>query len=227
MSLKCLLLDLDGTLVDTAPDMARTLNELRAEHGLPPLSLPTVRAHVSHGVRMLIRLAFGLTEEDPRFANLRERYLEIYRDGLTRESRLFPGMEDLLQACESRSIKWGIVTNKTAALTHPLLAALGVEHRAACIICGDTMSRSKPHPDPLLEASRRTEVVPGDCLYVGDAQRDIEAGRRAGMKTLIARFGYIGQSEQLDEWQADGIVNHPLDILGWLLEPTLPSDRAA
>jgi len=216
MSTRCLLLDLDGTLVDTAPDMTRTLNALRAEHALPPLPLATVRPHVSHGVRMLIRLGFGITEEDPRFADLRARFLEIYRDCLTQESRLFPGMDDLLGACESRIVKWGVVTNKPASLTHPLLAALGLDRRAACIVSGDSTRRNKPHPEPLLEASRLVELAPADCLYVGDAQRDIEAGRRAGMKTLIAMFGYIGHTERPDEWQADGMIDHPLDILGWL-----------
>ena len=216
MSARCLLLDLDGTLVDTAPDMAYALNALRGEHGLPALSLETIRPHVSHGVRMLIRLGFGLTEEDPRFADLRARFLEIYQGRLVHESRLFPGMEALLSACEARAIKWGVVTNKPASLTHPLLAALALDRRAACVVAGNGVRKNKPHPEPLLEASRLVGTLPESCIYVGDAQRDIEAGRRAGMTTLIALFGYIADSERPQEWQADGMVHHPMEILGWL-----------
>jgi phosphoglycolate phosphatase len=219
MNLSCLLLDLDGTLVDTAPDMAGALNGLRAEHGLPPLASELIRPHVSHGVRMLIRLGFGLTEQDPRFPGLRARFLELYRACLTQDSRLFPGMEEVLDACESRALKWGVVTNKPETLAQPLLAALGLERRAACVVAGDGVRRNKPHPDPLLEASRLIGLAPKSCLYVGDAECDIEAGRRAGMRTLVALFGYIGRSERPHEWQADGMVRHPRDILGWLPQP--------
>ena len=212
---RCLLLDLDGTLVDTAPDLAQTLNLLRREHELEPLAFELIRPHVSHGARMLIRLGFGLLEEDPRFEPLRLRFLEIYQEYLTHASRPFPGMEELLSAVEARGMSWGVVTNKPARFTHPLLAGLDLERRAACIVSGDTTPRSKPHPEPLLHAARTLGLDPEDCIYVGDAQRDIEAGRGAGMRTLVAMFGYIAESERPHEWQADGMVHHPLEILDW------------
>lgn len=211
----CLLLDLDGTLVDTAPDFAHTLNLLRAEHGLGPLDSDIVRPHVSHGVRMLIRLGFGLLEGDERFEALRQRFLELYRTHLVRESRPFPGMTDVLAAIEARGMRWGVVTNKPAAFTHPLLAGLELEQRAACIVSGDTTAHAKPHPAPLLHAAKLLDLAPRDCLYVGDDRRDIDAGRSAGMRTLVAMFGYIPTAERPQEWQADGLVHHPTEILSW------------
>lgn len=217
----CLLLDLDGTLVDTAPDMAYALNLLRAEHGLPALAHELIRPHASHGVGMLIRLGFGLLEEDPRFAPLRLRFLEIYREHLVRASCLFPGMSELLGQIEARGIPWGVVTNKPAWLTEPLLTGLGLAQRAACIVSGDTTPKPKPHPGPLLHAARTIGLRPDVCLYVGDACRDIEAGRSAGMRTLVATFGYIRETDQPEEWQADGFAHHPLEILDWISPLTL------
>jgi phosphoglycolate phosphatase len=215
-ALRCLLFDLDGTLVDTAPDLAATLNALRAEHGLQSLDFGTIRPHVSHGARALVRVGFGIGEEDARFAALRERFLALYRAHLMVHSRLFAGMEELLAALENRGVKWGIVTNKPAWLTEPLAAGLGLAPRAACIISGDSTRNRKPHPEPLLHASALVGVAPAQCLYVGDAQRDIEAGRAAGMKTLVALFGYLGTDDCPHEWEADGLIDHPLDILPWL-----------
>jgi phosphoglycolate phosphatase len=211
----CLLLDLDGTLVDTAPDFVHTLNLLRAEHGLGPLAADIVRPHVSHGVRMLIRLGFGLLEGDERFEGLRQRFLELYRVHLVRESRPFPGMASVLAAIEARGMRWGVVTNKPAAFTHPLLAGLELEKRAACIVSGDTTAHAKPHPAPLLHAAKLLALAPRDCLYVGDDRRDIDAGRGAGMRTLVAMFGYIAAAENPREWQADGLVHRPEEILAW------------
>jgi phosphoglycolate phosphatase len=213
--LRCLLIDLDGTLVDTAPDLAATLNRLRAEHDLVPLPFATIRPHVSHGARALVRVGFGLGEDDTRFAALRERFLALYQEHLTQDSRLFAGMEELLAALEGRGIRWGIVTNKPAWLTEPLAAALGLTRRAACIVSGDSTPNRKPHPEPLLYASALAGVDPAACLYVGDARRDIEAGRAAGMKTLVALFGYLAEDDRPQDWGADGLINHPLDILPW------------
>lgn len=215
-SLRCLLLDLDGTLVDTAPDLAATLNALRAEHGLAPLDFDVIRPHVSHGARAMVRVGFGIGEEDARFADLRERFLALYRDRLAVHSRLFAGMEELLAAVENRGVKWGIVTNKPAWLTEPLAAELGLADRASCIISGDSTRNRKPHPEPLLHASALVGVAPGQCLYVGDARRDVDAGRAAGMRTLVAMFGYLGTDDRPHEWEADGLIDHPLDILPWL-----------
>jgi phosphoglycolate phosphatase len=213
---RCLLFDLDGTLVDTAPDLAATLNTLRAEHGLAPLDFDLIRPHVSHGARAMVRVGFGIGEEDARFSALRERFLALYRDRLMVHSRLFAGMEELLAAVESRGVKWGIVTNKPAWLTEPLAAGLGLAERAACIISGDSTRNRKPHPEPLLHASALVGIAPERCLYVGDARRDVEAGRAAGMRTLVALFGYLGTDDRPHEWEADGLIDHPLDILPWL-----------
>ena len=213
---RCLFFDLDGTLVDTAPDLAATLNALRAEHGRTPLDFAVIRPHVSHGARAMVRVGFGIGEEDARFAALRERFLALYRERLMVHSRLFTGMEELLAALETRGVKWGIVTNKPAWLTEPLTAGLGLAQRAACIVSGDSTRNRKPHPEPLLHACALAAVAPSHCLYVGDARRDIEAGRAAGMRTLVALFGYLGEDDRPHEWAADGFIDHPLDILPWL-----------
>lgn len=215
---RCLLLDLDGTLVDTAPDMAGALNALRAEHGLIALDPELIRPSVSHGARMLIRVGFGLLEDDPRFEPLRDRFLELYAGRVALESRLFPGMAEVLDEVEARGLCWGVVTNKPARFTHPLLAGIGLETRAACIVSGDTTARAKPHPEPLLHAARSLPQAPAACLYVGDAERDIQAGRKAGMRTLVATFGYLAAADRPHEWQPDGLVDHPRQILDWLVQ---------
>lgn len=212
----CFLFDLDGTLVDTAPDLAATLNILRAEHGLEALPFEVIRPHVSHGARAMVHAGFGVDEGNPRFAALRERFLQLYRERLTRHSRLFEGMEEVLSVLENRGVKWGVVTNKPAWLTDPLMADLGLAARAACVISGDSTRNRKPHPEPLLHASALIGVAPEQCLYIGDARRDIEAGRAAGMKTLVAMFGYLGEDDQPHEWDADGMIDDPLDILDWI-----------
>lgn len=212
----CFLFDLDGTLVDTAPDLAATLNVLRAERGLEPLPFDVIRPHVSHGARAMVQVGFGIDERDARFAALRQRFLDLYRERLMQDSRLFDGMDEVLATLENRGVKWGVVTNKPAWLTEPLLRDLGLAPRAACVISGDSTRNRKPHPEPLLHASALVGVAPEQCLYIGDAERDIEAGRAAGMKTLVALFGYLGQDDRPHEWDADGMVDTPLDILDWL-----------
>lgn len=222
----CVLFDLDGTLADTAPDLADTLNALRAEHEAPPLAFDVIRPAASHGARALIRLGFAVEHDDPDFPALRERFLEIYSGRLTRRTRLFPGISELLAAIESHGLKWGIVTNKPARLTEPLLAGLDLDRRAACIVSGDSTANSKPHPEPLLQAARVVGTPPGRCLYVGDARRDIEAGRRAGMHTLVALFGYLAPDDRPREWHADGMVQHPEEIMDWLGLPAVPAAGA-
>lgn len=216
MATRCVLFDLDGTLVDTAPDLAWSLNQVRAEQGLEALPFDTIRPHASHGARALIRCGFELDEDQVGYEPLRQRLLTIYEDNIARESRLFPGMAPLLAELESRAIRWGVVTNKPARFTDPLIAALGLAARTACVVSGDTTLNSKPHPEPLLHASRVVGVSTEDCLYVGDAERDIVAGRDAGMKTLVALFGYLGADDRPQDWQADGLIERPLEILEWL-----------
>lgn len=211
-----MLFDLDGTFADTAPDMARALNRLLAAHGRAPLPFERIRPHVSHGGRAMVRIGFGLTPGDAGFDALREQFLELYAADLARDTAPFPGVPELVSELEGRSIPWGIVTNKPAWLTDPLMAALGYAHRAACVVSGDTAARPKPHPEPVLHACALVAREPGDCWFVGDAERDVAAGRAAGCGTLVALFGYLGDGEDPAAWGADGAIAAPLDLLPWL-----------
>ncbi len=215
-SIKTVLFDLDGTLADTAPDLAFALNEVLREQGRPALPFDTIRPVVSHGGMALIRLGFGMEPDAPGFEDLRQRLLEIYRDNIARETRLFDGMSELLDAIEAQGRNWGVVTNKPSWLTEPLLAQLGVQQRAACIVSGDTLAERKPHPAPLLHACELTGSAAPECVYVGDAQRDIEAGSQAGMHTLVALFGYIGENDEPAGWRADAMIDSPRAILDWI-----------
>lgn len=216
MTIRTVLFDLDGTLADTAPDLAFALNTLLAEQGRSTLPYDAIRPVVSHGAAALVEHGFGIDRQDLRFPPLRERLLEIYQQHLARHTRLFPGMSSLMDALATRDINWGIVTNKPAFLTEPLLEALGIRNEAACVVSGDTTANRKPHPEPMLHACRLAGSEPAECLYVGDAARDIEAGKAAGMRTLVALFGYIGEEDQPERWGADGMIQMPADILEWL-----------
>lgn len=213
---RTVLFDLDGTLADTAPDLARVLNALRAENGRAPLPYDDIRPVVSHGSPGLLKLGFGVTREDPGFGPLRERLLALYAAELCRETRLFPGIADVLRRLQTRGLNWGIVTNKPAFLTDPLVSQLGLPCPPACVVSGDSTANRKPHPDPMLLACARAGSSPAECLYVGDAERDIQAGREAGMKTLVALFGYIMPDERPQEWGADALIRAPHEILDWL-----------
>jgi N-acetyl-D-muramate 6-phosphate phosphatase len=215
-SIRTILFDLDGTLADTAPDLAHTLNLLLQEEGRATLPYDIIRPEVSHGSPALVKLGFGLTREDTDYIRIRDRLLEIYVDNLCRETRLFPGMRELLSALHERGLHWGIVTNKPAFLTEPLVERLGLTKRAACVVSGDTTNNRKPHPEPMHHACELTGSRPDECVYVGDAERDIRAGKDAGMRALVALFGYIGENETPDTWGADGMVKSPMEILDWL-----------
>ena len=217
MSIRTVLFDLDGTLADTAPDLAYALNRVLEEQGRATLPFEAIRPVVSHGGLALTRLGFGIEPEHPDFAPLRQRLLDIYHDNLARKTRLFPGMAELLDSIEQAGMNWGVVTNKPAWLTDPLLAALGLSERAACIVSGDTCANRKPHPEPILHACHLADSLAHQCLYVGDAQRDIEAGRRAGMPTLVALFGYIGADDRPREWNADALSETPQSIWEWIV----------
>ena len=212
----CVLFDLDGTLVDTAPDMANALNRTLVNHGRQPLAFETIRPSVSLGGVALVKLAFELDEADPELDRLRKEFLAIYRDNLSRESCLFPGMELVLAGLEEISASWGIVTNKPAWLTNPLMQDLQLDARTGCIVSGDTLEQRKPHPAPLLHACELLQRNPGETVYVGDARRDIEAGASAGMTTLVAAYGYIDKADNPDDWGADGLVESPEEILSWV-----------
>jgi 2-phosphoglycolate phosphatase len=214
--IRTVLFDLDGTLADTAPDLADALNALLGEEGKAPLPDEIIRPEVSHGASALIRLGFGLRPGDEGFDRLRQRFLERYATSLCRRTRLFDGIPLLLQALAKRDINWGVVTNKPAFLTEPLMAQLAPRPAPACIVSGDTVPNRKPHPQPMLFACARAGSRPEQCLYVGDAERDILAGRHAGMKTLVALFGYISRHETPERWGADGLIRAPGEILEWI-----------
>ncbi|MDD3518652.1 MAG: HAD-IA family hydrolase [Chromatiales bacterium] len=216
---RTVLFDLDGTLADTAPDLAAALDALCREEGREPLPYPRVRNQVSHGTMALLRLAFPEIDTAPDlFERLRARYLDIYSNNRHLDTVLFPGIPAILAYLEKQGFRWGIVTNKPAFLTDPLMNTLGLSTRAACIVSGDTTDRSKPHPKPMLHAAELARTPPEDCLYVGDAARDVEAGRAAGMRTLVALYGYIDETERPTEWGADGLIRDPREILDWILE---------
>lgn len=208
-----ILFDLDGTLVDTAPDLGYALNLQLARHGKPQLSDATIRPFASHGSRGLIGLGFGITPDDANFLALRDEYLELYDQVFTRSPRLFDGMDDLLKALEKQKVKWGIVTNKPRRFTQPLVQSMGLFERAVCVVSGDDAVKPKPSPETLLLACKEAKVRPNQCIYMGDAARDIEAGRAAGMKTVVALFGYIDKTDKPHEWGADAMIQAPKDIL--------------
>lgn len=209
------LFDLDGTLLDTALDLGGALNDLLVEEGRPILPAEAIRPHASHGSGALVKLGFGL-EQGPDFDRLRQRFLDVYAGRVARETQLFPGGEELLLALEAAGLKWGIVTNKPAFLTIPLVSALGLASRAACVVSGDTLPQKKPHPAPLLHAATLAGLAPTACVYLGDAERDIQAARAAGMTPLVALFGYLGERDDPLAWGADGVVSNLTQLLDWL-----------
>jgi phosphoglycolate phosphatase len=210
-----LLLDLDGTLLDTAPDMGGALNRLRAENGLEPLPAAVIRPVVSHGSARLVTLGFPAATGD-EYERLRLRFLDLYSRNLAEHTRLFPGAEVLLAELERQDLPWGIVTNKPAWLTDPLLEALGLGSRAACVVSGDTLPERKPHPLPLLHAADVIGVPPARCVYAGDAERDVQAGRAAGMTTVVAAYGYIPADDDPLSWNPSGMVSEPVELLDWM-----------
>ncbi|MDN5849934.1 MAG: HAD-IA family hydrolase [Nitrococcus sp.] len=213
---KAVLLDLDGTFLDTAPDLIGSLNDLRVEQGLTALAPEPLRPAVSQGGAAMICQGFALSRTDPAFDPLLKRYLAIYRERLSHETRAFPGIDELLSEIEARNLRWGVVTNKPSWLTHPLLEELGYIERCACVISGDCRALHKPNPYSVFEACRQLALTPPECLMLGDAERDIEAARRAGAASVVALFGYIEPNAQVADWGADGSIEHPLELLPWL-----------
>lgn len=210
------LFDLDGTLIDTAPDMAAALDILCDEEQHARLPYSDVRPIVSNGSVALVKLAFGHDVDEQTLERLKARYLEIYQNHLAVHSQLFDEMDTLLKKLENKNIKWGVVTNKPGWLTEPLMESLGLHQRAACIVSADSTENRKPHPEPMYYACRLTGAQPDECIYVGDAKRDIEAGHNAGMKTIVAEYGYIPDSEKTEDWQANYSIQSPSQILDLL-----------
>jgi 2-phosphoglycolate phosphatase len=221
LDVRAVLFDLDGTLADTVGDLAAAVNRIRADRSLPLVPIETFRPHASHGARGMLGAAFGIGRESPEFELLRDMFLDNYAAALCEKTRLFDDADSVLTEIERRGLRWGIVTNKASRFTLPLLEQLALSTRAVAIICGDSTANAKPHPEPLLAAAAALKIDPSECVYVGDAERDIVAGRAAGMKTLIASYGYLGADDTPEHWAADGAIPSLADLLDWLPE-TVP-----
>jgi N-acetyl-D-muramate 6-phosphate phosphatase len=216
LPVEAVLFDLDGTLADSAGDLAGALNRVRADRGLPPVGIAQLRAHASSGARGLLGAGMGITPESPEYAELRETFLSHYAACLAETTTLFPGVAELLGAIDARCLPWGIVTNKFARFTGPVVRALALSQRTAAVVSGDTTGNPKPHPAPLLHAAQILNVPPSRCVYVGDDLRDVVAGNAAGMPTIVAEYGYLGPDEDSRTWPATGWIAEPLALLDWL-----------
>jgi 2-phosphoglycolate phosphatase len=212
LSRRGLLFDLDGTLADTAPDLVAVLNRLLADAGRAPVPYAIARNSVSHGAIGLIRLGFGMASDAPVNADLRQRFLELYQTIGHTNSSLFISLESIHTVCSKIDARWGVVTNKPEFLTLPLLDYLGARQAAGTVISGDTLEQRKPDPAPLLLAASELGVAPEDCIYIGDAERDIVAGKAAGMRTILTSYGYIRPGEDYQSWGADATADHPRRI---------------
>ncbi len=210
-----LLFDLDGTLLDTAADLTAALNHVLELKQLKPLSLDEVRPSISTGVAGLLNLG-GITTKDPIFAILRQKFLDYYRQHICMHTHLFPEVETLINYLQEKKWAWGIVTNKSASLTENLISKFPLLNNANCIIAGDTLKYSKPHPLPLLHGCDCIGCLPKNCIYIGDAKSDIEAANAAGMFSLIALYGFIDANEDVDNWNASAKISSPLDIIQYL-----------
>jgi len=210
------LFDLDGTLADTAADLAAALNRIRVERNLAPMPVIDLRPHASDGTRGMLGAGLGIGRDHPEFPALKDAFLDYYEAELCVRSRLFPGAEGALGEIERRGLRWGIVTNKAARFTLPLLEGLKLAQRAATIVCGDTTAQSKPHPAPLLHAAAALDLDASACVYVGDAERDVLAARAAGMAALVAHYGYIAREAHPESWAPDGFIEALPEVLDWL-----------
>ncbi|NYT66490.1 HAD-IA family hydrolase [Alcaligenaceae bacterium] len=211
---KLVLFDFDGTLADTAPDLAEAANKQRARKGLAPLPHEDYRSAASHGARGLLQVGLNMGTNHPEYTQFRQQFLDDYEANMTVLSTLFVGIEDLLATLKDQGYAWGIVTNKMEYLALPLIQHLGLAQDCAVTVGGDTTAHPKPHPAPLLYAADKAGFAPKDCIYVGDDERDIIAGKAAGMATIIAAYGYCGsETTMLQGWQADAIANSPQDVL--------------
>jgi N-acetyl-D-muramate 6-phosphate phosphatase len=210
---RAVLFDLDGTLLDSAPDLGAAAEALRAARGLEPLPLHAYRAHAGSGARGMLRVAFDLTPEHEAYEALREEFFAAYEACMLTRTRAFDGVATLLQRLQDGRLGWGVVTNKSQRFTLPIARALPLFNSASAIVCGDTTPHAKPHPAPLLEAARRLATDPAECIYVGDDLRDIQAGRAAGMRTVAARYGYLGPGAVVEAWEADAVIDSPIEVL--------------
>ncbi len=214
--IQAVLFDLDGTLADSAPDLALALNLLLAEHGRDAVPLTITRPHTSSGARGLIKAGFGLDADHADYPALKDRFLDLYEKNLDVHTSLFEGVAQMLDDLDARKVRWGIVTNKAKRFTGAVVAGVGLTARSGCIVSGDTTPYAKPHPEPLLHAANLIDTEPGRCLYVGDDLRDIQAARAAGMGAIAAAYGYLGVDGDPHDWAADGVIFHPGEVLNFL-----------
>ena len=219
LNVRAVLFDLDGTLVDSAPDLGSAADRMRLARGMPSLPLEDYRPHAGSGAKGMLGVAFGMSPEHDNYENLREEFYCQYEACLTAQTRAFSGVVELLEALLQRGLRWGVVTNKAQRFSTPLTQAMPLFNTASTIISGDTTPHIKPHPAPLLEAARRLNLSPIECVYIGDDARDILAGRAAGMATVAARYGYLGAGADVARWGADAEVNSPLEVLKLLELP--------
>jgi N-acetyl-D-muramate 6-phosphate phosphatase len=213
VSFSAVLFDLDGTLVDSAPDLAGAANDMRVSRGLDPLPYAMLRPMVGSGARGMVGVALQVHPGHADFLALRDEFLQRYEERLTRETVVFSDMQPVLKKLTQSDIVWGIVTNKIARYAEPLVSALGLHHASAVLVCGDTTAHAKPHPAPLIEAAQRIQVQANRCLYVGDDLRDVQAGKAAGMRTAAAAWGYLGNGDSVHDWHADHLLAQPQDLL--------------
>lgn len=214
--IQAVLFDLDGTLADSAPDLALALNLLLAEHGRDAVPLTITRPHTSSGARGLIKAGFGLDADHADYPALKDRFLDLYEKNLDVHTSLFEGVAQMLDDLDARKVRWGIVTNKAKRFTGAVVDGVGLTARSGCIVSGDTTPYAKPHPEPLLHAANLIDTAPGRCLYVGDDLRDIQAARAAGMGAIAAAYGYLGVDGDPHDWAADGVIFHPGEVLNFL-----------
>jgi 2-phosphoglycolate phosphatase len=214
--IKAVLFDFDGTLADTAPDLGHALNRQLTLRGLPELPIEKIRTQASAGSRGLLGLGFNIKPGDAGYESMRDEFLDFYTQRLCHDTCLFPGVDALLDQLEQRNLLWGIVTNKPARFAHPLIEILGLAQRVTCIVCGDELANTKPHPEPLLTASNKINISPAHCIYLGDDIRDVQASLAAGMQPIVARYGYLGNDQPPETWGARHLIDHPVELLSYL-----------
>ncbi|MGZ8189963.1 MAG: HAD family hydrolase [Methylococcaceae bacterium] len=214
--LSCVLFDLDGTLVDTAPDLITCLNKALSIHGVPTVAPELIKPFISLGAAPMIKASQRNPINDVLQAAILETMLNLYQNNIAEHSIFFTGIEDTLATIEAHGLKWGVVTNKRERFTNPLMEALKLTDRAACIISGDTTANPKPHVEPMLAACKQAQVNPQECVYIGDASHDITAGKNAKMKTLAALYGYLKPNDNPETWGADALIESPEQLTSWI-----------
>ena len=211
--IRAILFDLDGTLIDSAPDLGAAADQMRVVRGLPSLPMADYRPFAGSGARGMLRVAFDMSPEDDQFADMREEFFQNYERRMTQDTTVFEGVAEMLTNIVARQLQWGVVTNKSKRFTEPLSQQMRLFATAGAVVSGDTTPHAKPHPEPLLEAARRIGVAPEHCVYVGDDERDIIAGKAAGMYTVAAVYGYLGEKQSVEHWQADDVIESPHELL--------------